>query len=70
MPLTGFRCCLLDFGIKAAAFPKQQVEISRKWSPNTKTSRTQGARAEALLHFASTVGPGRCFASRPAFLFQ
>ena len=49
MPLTGFRCCLLGFWIKAAAFPKQQVEISRKWSPDTKTRRTQGARALALL---------------------
>ena len=50
MPLMGFRCCLLDFWIKAADFPKQQVEISRKWSPNTKTRRTQRARALALLH--------------------
>ena len=43
MPLTGFRCCLQDFWIKAAW-------LFRNIRPNTKTRRTQGARALALLH--------------------
>ena len=67
MPLTGFRCCLQDFWTKSARLFQNQQGFSetaggdqRKWSPNTKTRRTQGARALALLHGESLMDKVAC----------
>ena len=48
MPLTGLRCCLQDFWIKAAW-------LFRNSRANTKTRRTQGARSLALLQIVQDV---------------